>query len=331
MNKMENWTENIFDELYDLRPKSNSDFVVTNFYGFKNHKIALDKNENCCVLIYSKVSKKITYPDLDSFQNIEVLLNRECDYKHKSGKTKSSFFTIIKFSNNIPKLQSYFLEIIQTMLNKLGENADLESTIIEIKSLLEIFRNLNKPSKKTIQGVWSELLIIYLASNKDYLIDSWHYSNTDIFDFNDGINKIEVKSTKKQIRQHSISLKQLTPNKNGNLIFASIMIIETGRGKSILDLMRFIKEKTSEVKFHILQNKIHDVLGEDFAIACKTYYDYDYAEDSLLYYDYKDLPSIDKKVLSSEISNVKFDLDFTNLKNNIDYSIRLYSYLYPQL
>ena len=63
---------------------------------------------------------------------------------------------------------------------------------------------------------------------------SWHTSPNDKFDFNDGKDKIEVKSTKTVRRVHKFSLEQLHPNINSNLIIASVFVIETGHGKTIL-------------------------------------------------------------------------------------------------
>ena len=66
---------------------------------------------------------------------------------------------------------------------------------IEIEKLINLFTKFSKPALKTIQGLWAELLIIEQSKNPDYLIQSWHSSTTDKYDFNDGIDKIEVKST----------------------------------------------------------------------------------------------------------------------------------------
>lgn len=57
----------------------------------------------------------------------------------------------------------------------------------------------------------------------------------DVYDFNDGIDKIEVKSTSKSHRIHKFSYDQLSPTENTNLIISSIFVIQSGIGKNIFD------------------------------------------------------------------------------------------------
>lgn len=63
----------------------------------------------------------------------------------------------------------------------------------------------------SIQGLWAELFVISIASNPEYLLKAWHSSLNDVYDFNDGIDKIEVKSTSKSHRIHKFSYDQLSP------------------------------------------------------------------------------------------------------------------------
>ena len=93
---------------------------------------------------------------------------------------------------------------------------------------------MSQPTKKALQGLWAELLVIERSKSPAYLLQSWHVSPNDKFDFNDGIDKIEVKSTRNVRRIHTFSLEQLHPNVNANLLIASVFVIETGHGRTIL-------------------------------------------------------------------------------------------------
>jgi UDP-3-O-[3-hydroxymyristoyl] N-acetylglucosamine deacetylase/3-hydroxyacyl-[acyl-carrier-protein] dehydratase len=95
---------------------------------------------------------------------------------------------------DIEYLQEYFLKIVFVLLRNLSDKPLLKDLKIEIDKLINLFSKFTKPPLKTIQGLWAELLIIEQSKNPDYLIQSWHNSSSDKYDFNDGIDKIEVKS-----------------------------------------------------------------------------------------------------------------------------------------
>ena len=185
---------------------------------------------------------------------------------------------------------------------------------IEIEKLINLFTKLSKPASKTIQGLWAELLIIEQSKNPDYLIESWHISKSDKYDFNDGIDKIEVKSTVKNRRIHNFSLEQLNPNSNSKLVISSISTKETGTGINIFDL---IKKIDSKIKNKSLSFRVNEMvlltLGEDFEKSLEVFFDYHLAIDSIKHFNSTDIPTISSDQIPANIMNVRFDCDLTNL------------------
>jgi hypothetical protein len=212
-------------------------------------------------------------------------------------------------------LQEYFLKIVFLLVKNLSEKPLLKDLKIEIEKLINLFTKFSKPALKTIQGLWAELLIIEQSKNPEYLVKSWHNSTSDKYDFNDGIDKIEVKSTSKSRRIHNFSLEQLIPNSKSKLIVSSIMTIETGTGTNIFDLIEMIELKIKDENLIYRMNEIvASTLGKDFEKAFDIYFDYQFSIDSIQHYASVDIPTININSIPSIIMNVRFDCDLTDVR-----------------
>lgn len=161
------------------------------------------------------------------------------------------------------------------VLEKLGDFPSQQDLLNEIQKLVELFRRFSRPPIKTIQGLWAELFVIEHSSNPSYLVKSWHTTTSDIFDFNDGTDKLEVKSTSRINRVHRFSHNQLTPNESSIVVIASLCVQQSGVGKTVLDLMDAIEPnlENAELRFQ-LADMISKTLGSDFEKACEYYFDY---------------------------------------------------------
>lgn len=167
------------------------------------------------------------------------------------------------------------------VLEKLGDFPSQQDLLNEIQKLVELFRRFSRPPIKTIQGLWAELFVIEHSSNPSYLVKSWHTTTSDIFDFNDGTDKLEVKSTSRINRVHRFSHNQLTPNESSIVVIASLCVQQSGVGKTVLDLMDAIEPnlENAELRFQ-LADMISKTLGSDFEKACEYCFDYALACDT---------------------------------------------------
>lgn len=251
--------------------------------------------------------------DID-LELISVQFNRKCRIKEGDCCDYNNVFTVLLLKTNHPDFQRYFIEVVCLVLKKMTPNPSHKQIKNEIQKLVELFSRLTQLPKKTVQGLWAELFIIDQSENPEYLIQSWHSVPEDKFDFNDGNDKVEVKSTSKPRRNHHFAYEQLNPNKNSNLVVASIIVNQTGRGKSIYDLKESICNKISNVE---LQFRLNDIivqtLGNNIDGIFDLYYDYQQAIDSLKYYDVKDIPNISKDQIPVEISNIHFECDLSTV------------------
>ncbi|ROI10070.1 PD-(D/E)XK motif protein [Chryseobacterium sp. H3056] len=301
----------IFQDLKNETPSEIDGFTIASLPQIKNHKIGLSKHG--LPLFFIKCDNETNEKALDyNLESISIQFNQKCQLLSNDKKVAEGNYTIIALKTDSVDLQEYFLNILYFVVLKLPVIANLKELKIEVEKLISLFNKFSKLPTKTIQGLWAELLIVEQSSNPDYLINAWHYSSTDKFDFNDGIDKIEVKSTAKSRRIHSFSLEQLNPNKNSKLLIASVFAVETGKGKSVFDLVKSIhdKSKKKEVLFRI-NEVLLDTLGRDFEKAFDHFFDYQLAVDSLAFFDSELVPKIDISSITREISNVHFDCDLS--------------------
>ncbi len=304
----------IFSDLKNENPKNKEGFSIDNLPKIKHHKIGLSKNE--LPLFFIKCEDVTTEKVLDyNLESISIHFNQKCQLKAKDKKVTVGNYTIIALKTDSVDLQEYFLNIIYFVILKLPEISKLKELKIEVENLIMLFTKFSKLPTKTIQGLWAELLVIEQSSNPEYLVKSWHVSSSDKFDFNDGIDKIEVKSTAKSQRVHKFSMEQLHPNKNSKLIIASVFAIETGKGYSIFDLVKSIGNR---LKNKDVMNKINEViidtLGSDFEKSFEHFFDYQLAIDTLAFFENEMVPKINTTLISNEVTNIHFDSNLSNTK-----------------
>ncbi len=301
----------IFTDLQRKENIQNDSFFVASLPFNHNHKMGVSAEGFPMFFVKSKNIANIYDVNLEF---ISVLFTRTCNLTEENKPIQQDIYTIIQLKTDNIDFQQYFLEVVCILLEQLPDVPTHKELKTEINKLIELFSRFTRPPRKTIQGLWAELFIIEQAKYPEYLIQAWHASPEDKFDFNDGRDKIEVKSTSQSRRIHNFALEQLNPNTTSNLLIASLFVVQTGRGKNIFDLQKSIYSRVQNPK---LQFKLNDILsqtiGKDFDKTFDVYFDYSQAIDTLQFYDFKDIPTIKKEDVQAEISNVRFDCDLSRV------------------
>jgi hypothetical protein len=300
----------IFADLQQKEPVNKDSFLAACLPFTLKHKIGISTEG--FPLFFIECSDIVHSADI-TLEFISVLFNRPCNLSENNTQFEN-IYTIISLKTKNSDFQKYFFDVVCIVLEQLPENPLHKQLKTEIQRLIELFSRFNRPSRKTIQGLWAELFIIEQAYNPEYLIQSWHSSSEDKFDFNDGQDKIEVKSTANISRIHRFSLEQLNPNKNSNLLIASLLVVQTGKGKNIFALIDSICKRVQNIELQFRLNEIvSQSLGNDLDKAFDTYFDYQQACDTLAFFDFKDIPTIKNDAIPYEVSNVHFNCDLTNI------------------
>ena len=248
---------------------------------------------------------------------IELKHNQECKIS-EGNKTKFENFTVIVFNSDLPYLQNYFLGIAETLIKSLSSNPTQKEILAAFNNFIDIFRVMSDIPRKSVQGLWAELFIIEKSKNIDTLLDYWHNIPTEKFDFNAGIEKLEVKSNSRMERIHIFSSEQLNPPDENQVIIASLYTKQKNTGTSINDLIKSIikrnnNSKNSEKLFEIVSK----TLGNTIEQSIKIKFDYHIAENSLKFYKHQDVSKIEEVNIPSKVSEVRYKSDLTKIKDII--------------
>lgn len=304
-------------ELYKIfhsldKENKNSGFIVSEIPKLTNHKIGFSIEGYPVFFIKTQYSEKKAINK--SLEIIKIEFNKECALYVNDIK-EIGYYTLITLKSEKPEIQNYFLDIIHLSIQRMSEFPSMKEIITELNSLIILFSDFSKTPKKTIQGVWAEMIVIENSKDADYLVQSWHSSIFSKFDFNDGFDKIEVKSTVKDKRIHRFSMLQLSKNSSSNLLIASIMTSEVGIGSNIFDIRDIIFTKLKDKN---LISKVDEILsktlGSDLEKSTDCFFDYNTAVDSLKFYESESIPNIDSRI-PIEITNISFDCDLSEISS----------------
>lgn len=303
----------IFKRLHTKRASIKDAYLVASLPGIRQHKLGISEFGKPMFFIQCEPPASTNLMDV-KLESITVAFNRNCKLYTNKTQYKSGTYSIVSLETDSIELQGYFLEAVYLVVKSLPTIAKQKDIKFELTKLIDLFSKLSKPPQRTIQGLWGELLVIEQSQNPEYLIMAWHKSPGDIYDFNDGIDKIEVKTTTQNHRIHAFSLNQLIPNKNSKLVIGSIITTETGLGKTVFDLVDLIKKKVSNSFTLVRFNEIiSETLGRDFEKAFNVHFDYNLASDTLSFYDPAVIPKIGKNSVPSQVTNVHFESDLSDV------------------
>lgn len=321
MNNMENSGYKVFLNIQN-KEHSNQEYILVESVPFSiHHKIGIS-NEGF-PLFFVKCNNETKSIDIN-LELISVLFSQECNIKEKE-KNSNDIFTIVLLKTLNRDLQQYFTDVFSIILQQLETIPSEINLYREVRKVIDLFSSIARPPIKSVQGLWAELLVIEKSLEPEYLIHAWHISKSDKYDFNDSKDKLEVKSTTKSKRIHTFSIEQLNNNPGSDLLIASTFVIETGAGKSVLNLRDNIISKISDIKMKLRLNEmIYKTIGNEYDKLDDIFFDYQYASDSLSFYAIMDIPRIPINVIPVEVSNVTFDCELTSvptiLENGYDIS-----------
>lgn len=277
------------------------------------HKIGATKDGYPIFFIECADSQKT--PDI-KLEKFKVLFNRTClIHEVLEIKPKKKTYSEVFMNSNNSDLQRYFFQVVYLVLKRLPQRPKTATLKVEISKIIELFTAPPKFSIEVVRGLWAELFAIERGNTPEYLLKSWHEDTIDKYDFNDSIDKVEVKSTAGTARSHVFALEQLVPNANSNLLIASIFVNQIGIGINVFDLLDSICLKVQNLELQIKVKEIaYKTIGPHIEECAKLKFDYKNACDTYMLYNYKEIPSIPIPCIPHEVSSVHFKADLSNAK-----------------
>lgn len=248
---------------------------------------------------------------------IELRHNQECKVA-ENNDVKLQNFTVIVFNSDLPYLQNYFLGVAETLIKSLSQKPSQKEILIVFSNFIDIFRAMSDVPRKSVQGLWAELFIIDRSLNKKILLDFWHNNPNEKFDFNAGVEKLEVKSNSSMERIHIFSSEQLNPPNDSQVIIASLFTKQKSSGLSINDLIKSISlSHDSEQYKEKIYQLVSKTLGNSIEQSIKIKFDYNFAINSLRFYKHQDISKIEKINIPDKVSEVKYRSDLSGINNII--------------
>ena len=260
----------IYKSFQSLSRKTDADnaFNVLTLPG-SQHKLGVS-NEGYPMFFVKTSAEKPDVHDmhLDIFT---VEYNQKCTLKEQGQDISTDVYSILTLQNSDEPLQRYFIEISLLILEKLREVPSRRELSIQIDDLVAIFTALREKGKKTVQGLWAELLVIEKSLHPEVLINAWHNAPKAKYDFTLGYDKLEVKSTSGDERVHHFKIDQLLPSEHSNLLIASVFVRESGSGLGGLCIMDLYDKICSRVTNIDSRLKMQKVMGETIASWMKRH------------------------------------------------------------
>jgi len=278
--------------------------------GAGSHRLAKDSGGSPCLLLRQAVSAAPTPPI--RLQNLLVSYGVPCAISHPDGQQEEGTFTIIKCSSADPSLFPHFLRILSPIITTLGATPTAAAVRRAISGLVDLFQALTTPAKKSVQGLWAELLVIRGATNPPALVAAWHRLPVEHVDFVSARARVEVKSSSNRRRVHHFSLVQLMPPASTRLVIASLFVESVGGGMSLRRLSDDIRAILAFDPALLTQFDavFYATLGASWVDAMEECFDLELASESLQFFDSVSIPKIDGP-LPATVSDVRFTSDLS--------------------
>lgn len=272
-------------------------------------RVGKDCNGNPVLLLKATAAASSSYTI--ELEHLVVQYGVDSIITDEAGQTHHERLSLVRMQNATSLLKSYFLDIAEVLIRKIGADSSEEVVAEAIRTFVQLFRKLTQPSRRSVQGLWGELFVIASAADPDQMLHAWHAEPEGRFDFSMGPDRLEVKTTSTRERVHHFSLEQLQPPGGSQLLIASMFCEQVGSGISSGDLVQEIRGRVSSPDLLLkLDRTLMSSLGESFESAMTVHFDQELASESLRFYDFQSVPRIHSP-LPHGVTKVSFSSDLS--------------------
>jgi hypothetical protein len=312
------------ENLREKRSESNAQIIISKFNGHANHFFGIS-NRNELVILF--ITEDIAASDLKiavfpRYEHMQVQLDQKLSVEFDDSNSTECVFHVLRFRSEDEFIQLYFLQYMEGVVNKMGDNIRVHELVPQLTTALSLFRLVSSPPRIELQGLWAELLLILESQDSEAMANDWHVTNSSLWDFQSKDRIVEVKSTIGGQRIHEFKNDQLlTPHGVSRCIVASFILTRTDDGDSIWDLMKEINRKVSSEASDKVRKLVHDLLGSQIAHSESVKFDRNVALFKRRYYSIDAIPSFERSSIPSEISDVRFKVNFAGVPELTSFSL----------
>lgn len=247
-------------------------------------------------------------------QYIAVHHGRRFEVTSADGQQAEGTFSQITCLSEDILIQKYFVDFLPTFAQLLGDHPSASAISDTVNSVLELFAALRQAPRTTLQGAWTELLLIAEAKDPAVVANAWHLTVGDTYDFSAGVHRVEAKSSSGE-RRHHFTWEQLTPPHGVELLIASSLVRVVAGGTSIADLLNKIREELADHPDLIqhVERTLALTLGDSMLDGLHQPLDKELALESLKYFRSEDVPR-PASPFPQGVSHVAFVSDLSSVE-----------------
>ena len=308
--------ENLLD-LYRLLAcvsGSGDSYVARVIGGRRSYRIAKDSDGNPALLIASSASSDAMAVHPVELRNVSFRPRCTCKVRLEGASESEETLAVLKCTTDDLMLREYFLRSASGIVAGLPDTPDETDVARAVGRLVELFRALEAPPRTSLQGVWCELFLIAQATRIRQAAAAWHADPGALHDFVAGGQHVEVKASVGPHRIHHFRLEQVLPKRGTEVVVASFVLEETGRGVSLTGLWDEVSSR--EELTASLRERLSKILalslGRDWRKARRIAFDPDVAATNMRLYDASVIPAVDPK-LPAQVTEVRFKSELTDV------------------
>jgi len=302
---------NIYKRLFSEGLPKEGFYKAETYAEYSRNRIGVDNLGYLCILVRNNnpIAKR---PNI-VYKNISVSFNSKCEILIED-KHFVEYFTIITLNTYHEEIQGYFLNIFIDIVSVDKGIIDLDVLYDRIINIFNLFSRASPLSKRVIQGLFAELVII-LSQDTERFIKAWHIDKSSLFDFSFKNCFLEVKSTNNTDRIHRFSNSQINFLKKHRSFIASVQILESDLGSNINDIYQRISRKINDNQLRLkLDRLLLETLLNSIELSTDTKFDIDYSFESIRFYEINSIDSFDVKIIPKMISKLNYDVDLEDIK-----------------
>ncbi len=244
--------------------------------------------------------------------NISYVPPAPVDIVAANGEVHSGRMAVLECRSDDVLLADHFFRIAGALLFDQTIAPTERSLEQSIDAIVTLFRAIQRPGERSIQGLWGELAIIAWAPDPEKALSAWHSSPRALHDFSAGNERLEVKSTTRDLREHSFRLEQLSRHGGAHTIIASLVLTPCDDGVSVNDLVQQIAKRVGGESERRLVTLVAQSLGAEWREADNLRFDPTAARDGLRLYLAEQVPSVASPV-PAEVKDVRFTVDLSSV------------------
>lgn len=229
----------LFDSLAPpiVAPGNVAHFSARPVPGCEAHRIGKDPGGNPCLLLYVGGGVGQAVPPPIVLSHLAVQHDVLCRISRPPQPPEESTFTLIRCLSGDAALVAKFLDVMEVVIRTVGRAPTADRVRHAVEELAELFRSLDRPPRKSVQGVWAELFLIARAEDPGRLAAAWHRIPGEAFDFSEGGDRVEVKAASGGTRQHYFALTQVHPPHGVRVLVASLFVEALSGGTPVKGLL----------------------------------------------------------------------------------------------